>query len=185
MKKIARITLRHELDDNPSLDYLGEWSDEYQEGAIPHSDDPNHYKYFISCNHGTYKEENWDHVSDDDKQKVIDEYGSLQKAEKAYARQDYERRCDFMKGKVYYIGISAEAEIHTSEDGKNWLINEISGGGLWGIESDSDESYPNEVEQEQLDALRIVLKELGFTEQEFIDAPVFRQVLNDKDERVL
>ncbi len=63
------------------------------------------------------------------------------------------------------------AEIQTSEnEGKNGLINRISSGGLWGIESDSDESYFKEVAQEELAQLEKLLLELGFTAEEIKSA---------------
>lgn len=57
------------------------------------------------------------------------------------------------------IGIRAVAEIRMS-DGTTQTIHS---GGLWGIESDSDASYFNEIETEQLGELASNLQELGFT----------------------
>jgi hypothetical protein len=41
-------------------------------------------------------------------------------------------------------------------------IQEVRSGGLWGIESDSDQSYFAEIEKEELSSLVTILEELGF-----------------------
>jgi len=42
--------IKHILDVDADLSYLGEPSDKWQEGAIEHSDDPGIYRYFIPAN---------------------------------------------------------------------------------------------------------------------------------------
>ena len=63
-----------------------------------------------------------------------------------------------------HIGIKAVAEIHTSRDGRHYTINYIESGGLWGIESDSDEKYLKEIETEQIAELKDILDILGIKE---------------------
>ena len=41
-------------------------------------------------------------------------------------------------------------------------MQEITSGGLWGIESDSDKAYLGEIETEQLSELREQLRAVGF-----------------------
>ncbi len=82
------------------------------------------------------------------------------------ARKVYERMMAYERGEWEEQGIKAEAEIHTSADGRNWTINKITSGGLCGIASDSDEVYIREVETEQMEELINVLKEFGFTREE-------------------
>lgn len=90
-----------------------------------------------------------------------------------YVRQDYERMESLNRGNWCFIGIRAEAEIslptlankgcvhgrevfyHTSQN--------ITSGGLWGIESDSDKPYLESVERDELADLREQLKTLGFS----------------------
>lgn len=66
-----------------------------------------------------------------------------------------------------FIGIKVTTEILTSLDyGKNWLINHITSGGLWGIESNSDDAYKKEVALEEMAELRTTLVGMGFSETE-------------------
>ena len=51
-----------------------------------------------------------------------------------YTRQDYERMESLNAGNWCFVGIRAEAEVQLTGD----LIQRITSGGLWGIESDSD-----------------------------------------------
>lgn len=86
-----------------------------------------------------------------------------------YVRQDYERMEDLHRGDWCFIGIRAEAEVMPNTvldtpDGKKWhgVVQRVTSGGLWGIESDSGESYFSEVEQEELSNLKDELKAYGF-----------------------
>jgi hypothetical protein len=78
-----------------------------------------------------------------------------------YVRQDYERMESLNHGNWGFIGIRAEAEISVSAD----MAQEITSGGLWGIESDSDKNYFAEVEKEELASLRDQLTALGFSKR--------------------
>ena len=60
-----------------------------------------------------------------------------------------------------FIGIRACADV-TFSDG---VRQSIYSGGLWGIESDSEESYLKEIESEELADLRQTLYELGFSKR--------------------
>lgn len=91
------------------------------------------------------------------------------------ARQDYDRMVDYQKGDWWYIGIRATARIETSHDGQTWLVNRVSSGGLWGIESDAGEEYFQEVRGEELAELAGVLEALGF-EKDAITAAVAKAV---------
>ncbi len=78
-------------------------------------------------------------------------------------------------GNWYYIGIRAEAEIgipslgaqvkgtKKMESGLLLTTQHITSGGLWGVESDSEKSYLESVEKEELTDLRAQLKALGFS----------------------
>jgi hypothetical protein len=74
-----------------------------------------------------------------------------------YCQQDYERMESLNRGNWCFIGIRADAEIVV--DG---VRQDISSGGLWGIESDSDRAYLTEIDGEQLSELRDQLQALGF-----------------------
>lgn len=85
-----------------------------------------------------------------------------------YTMQDYKRMESLNNGNWCYLGIRADAEIGIG-DLKNFpkkfdcTVQKITSGGLWGIESDSEESYFQEVEGEQLEELKGQLLTLGFS----------------------
>jgi hypothetical protein len=79
-----------------------------------------------------------------------------------YVRQDYDRMEGLNNQQWSYVGIRAEAQVQLTPEGP---IQEISSGGLWGIESDSERSYFAEVEQEELSELRKQLEALGFSKR--------------------
>ncbi len=76
------------------------------------------------------------------------------------ASKDYDRMESLQRGAWGYIGIGARAEIVIGG-----VCQTITSGSLWGIESDSEESYLRETEQEQLTELRGILHELGFSKR--------------------
>lgn len=85
-----------------------------------------------------------------------------------YGKQDFDRMESLNNGNWCFIGIVAYAEIVT----KSGTIQTIQSGGLWGIESDSDESYIQDVINQELDNLKAELKELGFVKKNEIDKAV-------------
>lgn len=82
-----------------------------------------------------------------------------------YGKQDYDRMESLNRGSWCFIGIIAKATIQLTSN----LTQEITSGGLWGIESDSGQEYFDEVEKEQLAELRRELESIGFTKKQ-IDA---------------
>ncbi len=79
-----------------------------------------------------------------------------------YVRQDYERMERLQRGDWCYMGIRAEAEILLPSGGAS-IAQEITSGGLWGVESDSDKSYLADIDTEQLSELREQLRAVGFS----------------------
>lgn len=79
--------------------------------------------------------------------------------------QDYERMESLNAGNWCYIGIRAEAKVsvYHPQEVRGTAIQTITSGGLWGIESDSEEPYLESVEKEELADLRAQLKALGFS----------------------
>jgi len=73
------------------------------------------------------------------------------------------------------IGIRADAEVSLPcnltmspkqrKETCSFITQRLASGGLWGIESDSDESYIAEIEQEQLAELRGQLHAIGFSQR--------------------
>ncbi len=135
---IESITIKRKVDDDPDLSYLDLKEDSNEWGK------------------------NWDHVSTEEKNKVIAQYGSLYNADKAYYEQD-KKRLKAYGGSWYMLGIVAHAviKIPIQRQPNNFKLQDINSGGLWGIESDSEESYFKEIEQEQIKELLSYLEALN------------------------
>ena len=155
MKKISKITVKRIADDSPDTSWLGEYSNkpnsEYSIDRKERGDQGSREYQYFNLPFENYK-------------------GIPKKEILKYCEQDYERIESFNKGNWYFLGIKVEAEIQTSKNGKEWLINRISSGGLFGIESDSESSYFEEIEKEQINELKIQLLELGFSGKEIAEA---------------
>lgn len=147
MKKIDKIIIERLYDDSPMLDYLGKFSDEKGKFAIEHNGGNNSYKYFNADNVENMKQ----------------------------AKENYNRIMKYETGELCDYGVKATAIIKTFENETYWLMNEISSGGLWGLSSDSDNSYFLEEEQNQLEELKEVLKEFGFSKKEINQAKIERK----------
>lgn len=139
MIKIEKITIVHAPDYDADLSYLGEFSNERGPLAIHHNGGRNSYEWFNPANAETLK----------------------------HAQQDYKRMMDFENGNLSCISIRAVATVATSndDDGKTWLINKIESGGLYGIESDSDDTEIKSIEAEQLDELKDALHNFGIIDE--------------------
>lgn len=147
IKKIFRIVVKRMADEEPLLDHLGGYSDTPGPHAIDREAEGDvrnpsrELRYFNPAG--------WD-----DK----DPRGSAKNA-----RQDYERMEAYNRGDWYMLGIRTDAEVGVSWDGgRSWKLDELTSGGLWGIESDSEERYFKEVEGKELSELKDVLKAYGF-----------------------
>lgn len=75
-----------------------------------------------------------------------------------YCRQDFDRMESLNSGQWCYIGIRAEAEVQTGSS----VVQRISSGGLFGIESDSGREHIEETIREELASLKSELLSLGF-----------------------
>ena len=76
------------------------------------------------------------------------------------AKQDHLRMCQLIDGEFHFIGVQATAEVTVGG-----VCQTLTSGGLWGIESDSEESYFAEIEAEQLSELRGILAEIDFSKR--------------------
>lgn len=66
------------------------------------------------------------------------------------------------------MGCTAKAEVSYSVGQGSRRSEWFTSGGLWGIESDSEQSYLSEVEQEQLNDLRSHLEQFGIAMPETV-----------------
>lgn len=81
-----------------------------------------------------------------------------------------ERREAAERGDFYWIGVYAHVEVLLPtpdgivlDGGKTYTRHTLQSPGLWGIESDSDDDYLNEVFQEERAQLIENLKKMGFS----------------------
>jgi hypothetical protein len=163
MKKIESTTVKCDSDYDNDLSFIGEYTDDL---------DPEN----IVVSTGEF-------VKDTPEEELPEkgrEFRAFKSAtgrdgDKFYpknAKADFERMQKINSGDVGFMSISAVASIATSDDGKTWLMNEISSGGLYGIEIDSDESYLQGITAEQIAELRKTLLALGFTGEELNAAEI-------------
>jgi hypothetical protein len=78
-----------------------------------------------------------------------------------YGQAEFERMEGYENGNWQVLGIVATAEIAYDIGGGSKRLERLSSGGLWGIDSDSDQGYLKEVEQEQLEDLSSHLGHFG------------------------
>jgi hypothetical protein len=156
MKRIDKIKVHHLIDESPDTSYLGEFSDrpetEYAIDQRERSGEDNCVlQFFNPASAVDCKDEPAEDI-------------------RRYAEQEYQRMMALERGDWQYIGITAVAEVAASLDvGKTWKLDKLTSGGLWGIESDSDQAYLQEIIDEEKRELRAYLLEYGFTAEE-IDA---------------
>jgi hypothetical protein len=134
--KAVKIEVKRIIDEYPDLSFL--------------ETTPEHH-------YGT-DGSNWTHVSEEDVQKIINQYGSIWNACLVYAKKDKERLDAYNKGIWKMIGIKAVATIHIPIDGNTVKIQNIDSGGLFGIESDSDDGYIQEIGMEQIAEIKNYLR---------------------------
>lgn len=75
------------------------------------------------------------------------------------------RMTAYVNGEWHMTGIYAQATLrHRTGVQDGWDgTTRVRTGGIWGVESDSDESYVRELADEQLAELRTMLTDLGLT----------------------
>jgi hypothetical protein len=173
-KRIHKVVIKRMIDESPDTSWLGEYSshqssylsiDRTHDPDCPEQEYNEHPEgYECNCSGGNRgrSEYRWFNPSFN----YVDKNGQPKDMTEAdvikYTRQDYARREDLNSGGWCFIGIRADAEY--SVDGSD-VVQEITSGGLWGIESDSGKSYFAEVEAEELAELRTQLSGIGFSKR--------------------
>lgn len=138
-KSIRKIEVITVTDESPDTSFLGEYSNE---ATSPAAIDRKacgdwtrgEYQYFNPAMTG-------------------DETGNAESPAQDYARFEALNRGDW-----HFIGVQARAEIVIGD-----VIQRITSGGLYGIESDSDAAYVTSVKKEELNGLVEILLAMGFT----------------------
>ena len=145
--RIEKIRVIRKIDSDPDTSHLGTFDNEAEtKFAINHhergGDTRRSYQWFNSSSVDT---------SNSDAEN------------KKYAEQDYKRIVSLDSQAWYFMGIVAEATVYIAG-----VRQTLQSGGLWGIESDSEESYLKDIEIEQLSELRDILKEIGFKDEDIV-----------------
>lgn len=91
--------------------------------------------------------------------KTIKYYGQEKVLE--WLKQDEKRLKKFQRGHIWLNGVIAEAIIHIPSPHGNYTSQTIKSGGLYGIESDTSTEYIKEVEKEELQEVKSILKKLN------------------------
>lgn len=110
---------------------------------------------------------------------VKDKETHWREAMRSNAKQDYERMEKLNAGDFFFIGIMASADIAAPTAPGNAIVQHITSGGLWGIESDSDNTYITNIEEEELSALKVELTALGFSKRAI--ATAFKSVKKESE----
>lgn len=140
-KVISKARIVSMVDDSPDTSMLGEYSNTPGPFAIDRErlgdcGSSHEYTYFNPC-YQNYK-------------------GLSDRTIKKYCKKDYERMESLNNGNWYFMGIWAECTYTI-----NGVIQKLSSGGLWGIDSDAGDGYIKEIEGEQYAELVEIVKSLG------------------------
>jgi hypothetical protein len=150
--RILKVWTETRLDENPDTSWIGEYTDELEPCVILRA-------------RGEFYEhlpEDADWPSRGREYRGFRPYAGGEKPGTenfyVYGMRDFQRMEALERGDWCFVGIMAKAEVVTPSG----TIQILRSGGLWGIESDSDESYLGEIRAEQLDELRDELDAFGF-----------------------
>jgi len=147
--ELVRIETEEEIDNCPDLLYYGTYGTKKQKWAIRRKTrDPDACEYFYPAFPPTE---------------------SMSREEKREAWKmcvsDYERIEKYGRGELDFFGIRAVAIVKIADS-----YHRIATAGLWGIGSDEGDAYINQVKEEELDILRIMLEDMGFTKKDIENA---------------
>ncbi len=153
-KEISSIKIKQYFDSDPDTSFLGEYSNKRAKFSFDRQFlgdmNRNEYRYFNPYPNPLE--------------------GKTQKERKElyqWAKQNYERMESLNNQNWFFFGLKAEAEIII-----NGVIQNISSGGLWGIESDSNRSYIEDIIKEEIADLKDQLKEIGFSDEDIEDIEI-------------
>ena len=153
--KIEKIRIVHKTDENPDYSFMGEYVDIPEAGVIVRR-------------LGIF----WEDMPEDQEvpqrgreYRFFKPYAGGEKVGtedyKKYGMQDFKRMESLNRGHWFFMGIYVEAEVSYPIELGSRRLEWLKSGGLWGIESDSDESYIDEIDKEQLDDLKEHLEVFG------------------------
>lgn len=173
---IEKIIIRHTLDTDADISFLGKYTDDLQAGVIVRQFGEFYEKlpapmerdvdgkfigkgipYDLPSRHGR-EYRGFIPYAAGEKQGTRDYY--------RYGMQDYNRMRQLENGEFSFIGIRAEAIVKYPLSDNTSRLETLSSSGLWGIESDSG-AYLKEVEQKQIADLKEHLETFGVDVSDF------------------
>lgn len=160
---IERVIIRKAVDTNPDLSFIGEYTDEAGEWYIER--ESGEYVHDLPEDHETPTRSR--------EYRYFKPYAGGEKPGTSYYRkyglQDFERMESYNNQQWCMIGITTEAEVLVPIAGDSCHVQQISGGSLWGIESDSESSFFESTAKDCLAELWSQLSALNVPQSE-IDA---------------
>ena len=134
--EIRAIYLSVKTDEYTSIeDDLGTFTDEYTNGCIDRTGkvplQRHSYRYFKPMRYVPHDPRNWEHVEQEEKARLIERFGSLEKADAFYALEDWKRAEAFIRNEWSYFILRLKGCI--SINGVEVLVESEPVGG---IESD-------------------------------------------------
>jgi hypothetical protein len=156
--KSVRIRTVRETEECPDLSHIGEYVGKLEPGVI----DRRHRKFVEQIDYETDTPVcfiDWCEREGFKPYAYGEEPGTPTYYE--YGLANYHRMEAYEASDWKMVGVYAVAEIVTDSG----LRQEIRSGGLWGIESDSDESYFAQVEADEIAELWVELCQFGITEE--------------------
>lgn len=207
-KRILSVTVKRIADDDADTSHLGEWSDDPNDYAIIHVGEyEGQFVKDLPCSCGHTEEQHdpdfgtcyecpdlecetfsRDTVERGREYRYFNsasiESSNSDEDNRKYAQQDYKEMTALLNGEWNYLGIKAEAKIAIPDGGRTIngatsITQTIHSGGLWGVESNSEDGYVKQVEDEQLDELRSQLHAIGFSKRAI--AAAFRNVEREEN----
>jgi len=171
---IRKIEIREVPDDCPDLSYLGNFTDEYTEGAIDLHEEritttswsP---RYFVPAYSEAERIKDMREDGTGRPMKTIRNLAHL-------ACIDDARRVLSHGDGWYMMGVTAEAEVTYETEAGHLRITKFDSGGIWSVESDSDQGHLDEIRNEELDDLKRHLKRFN------VDTSNFNRLAREKVE---
>lgn len=151
MKKILEVKVEAVLDEDPDLSFLGEYTNTWEEGAIETGRDGGYFRYFVPALTG-------------------EQTGNPDSPQEDFDRMEAYNRSDW-----HMVGVRASARIainpgRPASQTQYTVLEDITTPGVWGVESDGGDDYLEELGGEELESLKDLLGELGFSTDELAEA---------------
>jgi len=173
---IETIRIKHMIDPDPDLSFLGEYTDDLQPGVIVR-DLGEFYEKLPAVmerdTDGRFMGKGAPEVPSKGREYrgFIPYAGGEKPGTRAFYRygmKDFERIQQLEREYFSFIGIRAEAVVQYPIAGNpgSFRLETLTSGGLWGIESDSGD-YLKEVAKEQLEDLKQHLEQFGVDTSDF------------------